>query len=195
MPSGVIPERWRRPVLTPFRRTADNRGVEFFGEWHAERRIWTRPLSVIALLSVTAAVLSGCSGGDSQSHNRLIVLGQSIGGVRIGEPRSSVEKALGHGKSLRRGLVWYFGDRLLVDYWVHDRLQTWVGGLETRWPGFHTRPGIRVGSSRKDLRPLHVTCGGGGCDLAARPEPPPDAPGTAFTMHRGKVVRIDVFYG
>jgi hypothetical protein len=91
--------------------------------------------------------------------------------------------------------VRYFGGRLLVSYWVHDGLQTWVGGLETEWPGFRARSGVHVGSSRDDLRPLHVTCSEGECGLAARREPPPDAPGTVFTMRRGRVVKIAVFYG
>jgi hypothetical protein len=142
-------------------------------------------------------IACSCSGSPATRapHDRLIVLGQSIGGVRIGEARSSVEEALGPGKSTGRGLVWYFGGRLLVNYWVHDGLQTFVGDLETSWPGFQTRSGIHVGSSSQELRRLHVTCSDGECGLAARPEPPPDAPGTAFTMHRGKVVKINVFLG
>ena len=129
----------------------------------------------------------------SHTHqNRLIVLGRSVGGIRLGEPRRSVEKALGPGTSTRRGLVWYFGGRLLVDYWFHDRLTTRVEGLETSWGGFHTRSGLHVGSSRQELRALHVACGDGECSRAAGQMP--DAPGTVFTLRHGKVVRIDVFY-
>lgn len=155
-------------------------------------------LRAVALLGVASLWFCGCGGSRSQRQeprDRLIVLGQSIAGVRIGEPRSRVEKALGRGTSTRPGLVWYFGGRLLVNYWVHDGLQTWVGGLETRWAGFRTRSGIHVGSSRQELRPLLVTCSDGECGLAARPEPPPDAPGTVFTIQHGKVAKISVFYG
>jgi hypothetical protein len=128
----------------------------------------------------------------SDAENRLIVLGHSIGGIRLDEPRRDVENALGHGSSRGRGLVWYFGGRLLVDYWFHDGLTTRVESLETSWDGFHTRSGVHVGSSRQELRALHVTCGDGRCSLAAGQVP--DAPGTAFTMRHGKVVQIDISY-
>jgi hypothetical protein len=111
----------------------------------------------------------------------------------LGEPRRSVEKALGPGRSRRRGLVWYFDDRLEVDYWFHDGLTTRVEGLETRWGGFHTRSGVHVGSSRQELRALHFACPrDGDCSRAA--DRMPDAPGTVFTMRHGKVAQIDVFY-
>jgi hypothetical protein len=163
--------------------------------------------AVCALLFASAAVV-GCSSShhaakdvsqgvspssSPQPKNRLIVLGDSIGGIRLGEPRKSVEKAFAYGRLTRRGLVWYFGGRLLVDYWFHDRLTTRVEGLETRWAGFHTRSGVHVGSSRHDLRALHVACGDGECSRAARRMP--DAPGTVFTLLHGKVTRIAIFYG
>jgi hypothetical protein len=136
--------------------------------------------------------MRGSASQQRQPQSRLIVLGHSVGGIRLGEPRRSVEKALGRGRSRRRGLVWYFGGRLLVDYWLHDGLTTRVEGLETRWGGFHTRSGAHVGSSRQELRALHVTCSDGECSRAAGRMP--DAPGTVFTMRHGKVVQIDVFY-
>jgi hypothetical protein len=154
-----------------------------------------RRVTALALLAIAPAVFSGCGGSASQQRqpqSRLIVLGHSVGGIRLGEPRRSVEKALGRGRSRRRGLVWYFGGRLLVDYWLHDGLTTRVEGLETRWGGFHTRSGAHVGSSRQELRALHVTCSDGECSRAAGRMP--DAPGTVFTMRHGKVVQIDVFY-
>jgi len=151
--------------------------------------------TALALLAIAPAVFLGCAGSASQHRtpqNRLIVLGHSIGGIRLGEPQRSVEKALGHGRSMRRGLVSYFGGRLHVDYWLHDRLTTQVQGLETRWGGFHTRSGAHVGSSRQELRALDVACGDGECSRAAGLLP--DAPGTVITMRHGKVVQIDVFY-
>lgn len=161
--------------------------------------------AVCALLFASAALV-GCSSSDDKDvsrglspsssappMNHLIVLGDSIAGVSLGEPRRSVEKALGPGRSTRRGLVWYVGGRLLVDYWFHDGLTTRVEALETRWGGFHTRSGVHVGSSRQELRALHVACARGECSRAAGQMP--DAPGTVFTMRRGKVAQIDVFYG
>jgi len=167
-----------------------------------------------ALATATVVGVLGCGGANTHTrqsgiipisvpvccgqrtlHSRLIVLGKSVAGIRLGDPRRRVEKVFGRGKSRRRGLVWYFRGHLLVNYWVHDGLQKWVGDLETTWPGFHTRSGIHVGSSRGELRALHIPCRTGECAIAARPEPPPDAPGTIFTMHHGKVAKIDVFYG
>ena len=153
-------------------------------------------VTAMALLAIASAALSGCRGSDPQqptSQNRLIVLGDSIGGIRLNEPRRSVEKAFGPGRSTRRGLVWYFGGRLRVDYWFHDGLTTRVEGLETKWNGFHTRSGVHVGSSRDELRALHVACRNGECWRAAGRTP--DPPGTVFTMRHGKVAQIDVFYG
>ena len=164
-------------------------------------------VAAICVLLVAPAALAGCSSshhaakdareGVSRSSsalpsNRLIVLGDSIAGIPLGEPRKSVEKAVGHGKSSRRGLVWYFGGRLLVDYWFHDQLTTRVEAVETRWGGFHTRSGVHVGTSRQALHALKVTCGDGECSRAAGRRP--DAPGTLFTMRHGKVAEIDIFY-
>jgi hypothetical protein len=74
----------------------------------------------------------------------LIVLGKSIGNVRLGERRRAVERALGHGTPRRRGVVSYLGGRLVVGYEFHDRVYPWVSYLETRWPGYRTRSGVRV---------------------------------------------------
>ena len=122
---------------------------------------------------------------------RLIGLGDSIGGIRLGQSRQSIEKAFGPGTSKHRGLVRYFGGHLLVDYWFHDGLYKHVEYLLTRWGGYHTRSGVHVGSSRKDLRPLFVSC-------ESKPEcwlqagPTPDPVGTVFTVRHGKVVQIEV---
>jgi len=169
----------------------------------------SRVVSVAAVctLLLAAAALVGCSSSHhaakdvsegpsppgSARPNRLIVLGESIAGISLGDTRKSVERAFGHGKSSRRGLVRYFGGRLLVDYWFHDELTTRVKGLETRWAGVHTRSGLHVGSSRQELRALHVACAEEECSQAAGRMP--DAPGTVFTIRHGKVARIEIFYG
>ncbi|MFL5960098.1 MAG: hypothetical protein ACJ75G_07545 [Gaiellaceae bacterium] len=124
-------------------------------------------------------------------RRRLIGLADSIGGIRLGESRQSVEMAFGPGRSEHRGLVRYFGGHLLVNYWFHDGLYKYVEYLQTRWGGYHTRSGVHVGSSRKDLRPLFVSC-------ERKPEcwlqagPTPDPVGTVFTVRHGKVVEIEV---
>jgi hypothetical protein len=151
--------------------------------------------TALALLAIAPAAFSAC--GETSSHqqtpqNRLIVLDDSIGGIRLDEPRSSVEKTLGRGTSRRPGVVSYFGGRLLVDYWFHDGLTTRVEALYTRWAGFHTRSGVRVGSSRQELSALHVTCSAEICGRAAGRMP--DGPGTGFMMRHGKVIQIVVSY-
>src|SRR3954454_21528421 len=90
---------------------------------------------------------SQCVSPSSSAHpsNRLIVLGESIAGISLGETGKSVEKTFGHGKTRRRGLVWYFGGRLRVDYWFHDELTTRVEGLETRWLAFTLAPACTSG--------------------------------------------------
>jgi hypothetical protein len=140
--------------------------------------------AVSALRWGTAASSPGNAGRG------LIVLGSSIGGIRLDEPRTNVERAFGAGRSIRRGLVSYFGGHLLVNYWFHDGLYKWVEYLETRWSGYRTRSGVHVGSSRRELRPLYVTCATGNCVLLAGPWP--DPVGTVFTVQQGKVVDISI---
>jgi hypothetical protein len=121
----------------------------------------------------------------------LIVLADSIGGIRLDESRRSVEKAFGRGVSKRRGLVRYFGGHLLVNYWFHDGLYRRVMYLRTRWGGYHTRSGVHVGSSRQELRALYVSCSTKtGCWLQAGPTP--DPLGTVFTLRHGKVAAIEI---
>ena len=154
-------------------------------------------VAAVWVMLIAPAAAIGCSSShraakdSAHPGNRLIVLDQSIGGVSLGEPRKSVEKAFGEGTSRRRGLVIYFGGRLQVDYWFHDQLTTRVEGLETRWAAFHTRSGVHIGTSLRALRALHVTCTDGKCSRAASHMP--DAPGTVFTMRHGKVAQIDIF--
>ena len=170
-------------------------------------------LTTCAVLVATPVVLVGCGSagtsamstrdasprpspsvahGGPSPENRLIVPGRSLGAIRLREPRTSVEKVLGGGRPSRRGVVRYFGGRLLVFYFWHDRPSNQVEGLETTWGGFHTRSGVHVGSSRQELGDLHVDCRDGTCSRAAGRMP--DAPGTVFTMRHGRVVQIDIFH-
>lgn len=123
--------------------------------------------------------------------DRLIVPNHSIGRIRLGEPRSSVEKAFGRGK-VRRGWVSYFGGHLLVDYVAKVRPTKRVQALRTAWTGYRTRSGVHVGSSRQEVRrALHAACGGpnDACNLGA-----PGSPGTMFSMRSGKVAWIMVWF-
>jgi hypothetical protein len=122
-----------------------------------------------------------------------IVLGRSIGVVSVGEPRKQVEKVLGKGVRRGRGLVSYPREHLLLSYAPHDTLVPWVGAIFTRWSGYRGPAGVHVGSTRADLKPLYAGCSPGQCGLQAGSMP--DAPGTIFTMKRGKVVEIAVFWG
>ena len=133
-------------------------------------------------------------GTDSpaQPGKRVIVLADSIGGIRLGEPRRRVEQAFGPGRPGGRGVVRYFHGRLLVGYEFHDGIYKWVTYLETRWRGYRVpRSGVHVGSSRDDLRRLYVSCyHRTACILQAGPWP--DPLGSAFTLRRGRVAEIYV---
>ena len=143
---------------------------------------------------VLAAALTGCgSSREALPANRLIVLGRSIGPLSLGERRSAVRRALGPGTQVRHGLVSYFGGRLVVNYWFHDELTRRVTEIETTWDGFHTRSGVRVGTSREDLHIPRGSCLGEFCGVAASQGP--DAPGTGFRIRNQKVARISVGYG
>ena len=127
----------------------------------------------------------------AEPGGNLIVPGDSIGGVWLGESRKTVEKALGPGKPSGRGVVSYFGGRLLVSYEFHDRVYRWVSYVMTRWSGYRTRSGVHVGSTRQALSPLYATCDSKSeCHLLAGPWP--DALATRFTMRGGKVAEIDI---
>jgi hypothetical protein len=124
--------------------------------------------------------------------NRVVVLGRSIGAISLGEGRTSVRRSLGPGKRLSRGVFSYFGGRLLVSYWFHDQLTQRVSYIKTTWSGFHTRSGVHVGTSQRDLHLPTGSCMNGVCGVAVSKGA--DAPGTAFGIRRGKVAWIAVGY-
>jgi hypothetical protein len=151
-------------------------------------------LRTAALAGVAALTLTGCgSSRQALPKNRLIVPGRSIGPISLDELRSAVTRSLGPGERVRGTLVSYFGGRLLITYWFHDRLTHRVSYLETTWDGFHTRSGVRVGTSRGDLPVPRSSCLGGTCAIPLHDGP--DAPGTGFRIRRDRVVRIAVGYG
>jgi len=155
---------------------------------YANVTVVSKPGFLDQVRSAVSALRWGTASSLGKPGRGLIVLGSSIDGIRLGESRTNVEKAFGVGRSIRRGLVSYFGGHLIVNYWFHDGLYKQVEYLETRWSGYRTRSGVHVGSSRRELRPLYVTCAKGSCGLQAGPGP--DPVGTGFTMRHGKVVDI-----
>jgi hypothetical protein len=94
--------------------------------------------------------------------DRLIVLDRSIGPVRLGESRKSLETALGRGIERPRGdraIAYYFGGRLRVTYGDHGMLRPYVMSIWTSWAGFHTASGLRVGASAEGAkRDPRLTC-------------------------------------
>jgi len=148
--------------------------------------------------AAAAAVLAACGASHRAAEagppqDRLIVLGRSIGPISLRDPRAAVTRTLGPGKRSSRGVVSYFGGRLLVSYWFHDGLTNQVQYIETAWEGFHTRSGVQVGTSRQTLHLPRGSCSDRECGLAAGEGP--DPPGTFFFLRRGKIARIAVSYG
>jgi len=157
---------------------------------YANITVFSKPYFFHQARAAVSALRWGTASGLGKPGRGLIVLGSSIDGIWLGESRRNVEKKFGPGHSTSRGLVWYFGGHLLVNYWFHDGLYKQVEYLQTRWPGYRTRSGVHVGSSRRELGPLYVTCGGLECALQAGPMP--DAQGTIFTMRHGRVAEMTV---
>ena len=135
-----------------------------------------------------SALRWGTASSVGKPGRGLIVLGDSIDGIRLDESRANVEKTFGVGRSIRPGLVSYFEGHLIVNYWFHDGLYKRVEYLETQWSGYRTRSGVHVGSSRRELRALYVTCAKENCVLLTGPWP--DPVGTSFTTRHGNVVDI-----
>jgi len=155
---------------------------------YANVTVVSKPDVLYQVRSAVSALRWGTASSLGKPGRGLIVPGSSIDRIRLGESRTNVEKALGVGRSIRRGVVSYFGGHVIVNYWFHDGLYKQVEYLETRWSGYRTRSGVHVGSSRRELRPLYVTCTNGNCSLLAGPGP--DPVGTSFTMRHGKAVDI-----
>jgi hypothetical protein len=177
----------------------------------AKRRVRRRRLFLsLALAAVIAASLAltlrpgeppnPSPGGTASAvlpKNPLVVLDYSIGPVRLGESRESVEKALGPGHVIRgyRGDVSYFGGRLTVNYYFQETLTSSVRAIQTSWPGFHTRSGFRVGASRQAAASIpRMQCGDGECGRYLLPRHA-DGPLTQIYLRHGRVTEIDIAYG
>lgn len=157
---------------------------------YANVTVFSKPYVLDQVRAAVSALRWGTASRLSKPGKTLIVPGRSMGPVWVGEPRTTVERKFGRGHATQRGIVSYFGGHLLVNYWFHDGLYKNVEYLQTRWPGYRTRSGAHVGSSRRELRSLYMTCREGDCWLMAGP--PPDAPGALFAMRHGQVVAITI---
>jgi hypothetical protein len=109
--------------------------------------------------SAVSALRWGIASSSAKPGRGLIVLGSSIGGIRLDELRTNVEKAFGGGRSRRRGLVSYFGGHLIRQLLVPRRLVQAgpVSGDAVEWLAHSLRRPRRVkptraGSSLRDLR-------------------------------------------
>ena len=151
-------------------------------------------LAVVAATG-TALLCSACLGGSSGTPaNTTIVVGSapSIGGVRLRESRTQVERRLGAGTLVSKRVdgspsgeetivsrVWYSGSGLSVIY-AGTGGAARVFAVITRDPRYHTRAGLHVGSARPAFASGGFTCfGPSGCQVTT------DASGpvTLFTFN------------
>src|SRR5213595_2621776 len=107
------------------------------------------------LTLATAALLAGCSSTHHATKNRRIVLGRSIGGIRLGESRSEVNKYEGPERKLTSGWSSYRDGAIQVVYAGRSSTAP-VRTLATESSVFHTASGIGVGSSFSQLK-QHVS--------------------------------------
>lgn len=161
-----------------------------------------------AILSLGALIVTLCGCGSSSHNaatqgaslttvaprnavvpgNRLIVPARSMGDIRVGEPRKLVARALGPGKRIGRYYRSYLHGRLRILYSYHDAYTGLAQALITRWSGYRTRSGVHVGSPRRALDGLHLTCFNRECRSGGNP----DHAGTLFTLRHGLVSKIYV---
>jgi hypothetical protein len=155
---------------------------------------------VLVAGGVAAAALAATSTATARTapaspKNRLIVVDESIGPVRLGESRKRLEKALGRGAKIDRFLMSDFGGRLRVAYGDHGVLRAYVTGVGTRWAGFHTRSGLRVGASRQKASSLPgAICGVDFCDHYLRPRHA-DGPLTDIRTRHRRITWISISHG
>lgn len=107
-----------------------------------------RPISIAVLAASVALAVVGASGvavpTANASKNLTIVVGQSIGGVAIGETEAQVKDALGRPLAKRDG-EWQYGKLpigLIVTFKHNDVADVWTPRSE-----YKTSKGISVASS------------------------------------------------
>jgi hypothetical protein len=155
-----------------------------------------------------AAAASGGSAAGKARPNNTIVLDRSIGGVRLKERRSTVERALGRGVVLRttvdrsgpqpsRATLVAYRKRTLTVGYVSDAKHPGIVLLvETRSPLYRTRSGVGVGSRYARMMSLGgVNCYGGvECQHGYEAE---GRPGTTFRLDapRGTITFVGMTLG
>src|SRR5713226_8698644 len=113
---GCSSSRHAARITTVVRITTGPKGINVYGGVKGPNNARRR---VPRNLSFRRNPRPGAVPSPVEGEEELILLGHSIGGISLDEPQRTVEKAFGPGKSKGRGLVLYFGGRLLVDYWHH----------------------------------------------------------------------------
>ena len=165
----------------------------------------SRVLAVLILLLVSSGCTAGDRAGGHQTvdPHKLIDVHGAIGGIHAGETRTQAERILGrgtvistttrHAKSGAYTLarVAYPASGLVVMYARPSHRPPIVFGIFTTSRRYHTKSGLRVGSTLADARRTpgircysqvtYVACQGG---LGY------EKPVTSFTVRNGKVVRV-----
>jgi hypothetical protein len=147
-----------------------------------------RAVSSSFLLS--AAVFLLAAAADAKPTNPKIVLGKSIGDVKVGMTRAGVERILGTGLVLgHKGVRIEDWPKLGIGVFFKGGSRSAKAfGAETRNPGYQTAQGIRFGSTAKAVTSAY---GSGGCVSADNPTP--EDPYKECTLH-GPPGRVTIFY-
>jgi hypothetical protein len=162
-------------------------------------------------LALLVPAISGCSLGSSTNPsfgkldpNTSINVTGAIGGIHTRDTRTAVEKQLGPGKTISTSTrkqkvggdytltrVLYPASQLVVLYITSASRPTWVFGVFTSSPRYHTADGLGVGSTLAQARhepgircspqPGYSACQGG---LGH------EEPISSFTVKNGRVVRV-----
>jgi hypothetical protein len=192
--SGAAPSRDGTLVVTMRRSAAgDSMSVPGRELKFANVSVFTRSSDLDEIRGALSALRWGTlAQGKPASH--LIVPGESIGPIWLGESRKAIERAVGPGTPLHGPLeVSYLRGHIVVDYVFHDTPTHFAESLATRWSGYRTSSGVGVGSPRKDMRRIYATCEGK-TDCYLLQGPWADALATLFAMRNGRITGIGIGY-
>jgi hypothetical protein len=145
------------------------------------RRALLTTAPVVVLVAVTA---------DAKPTNPKIVLGQSIGDIKVGMTRARVERILGPGQVIgHKGVRIEDWPKLgLGVFFKGGKLSAKTIGAETNNPAYYTPQGIRFGSATKA-----VTGAYGTANCVSADNPTPENPYKECTRH-GPAGRVTIFY-
>jgi hypothetical protein len=143
-----------------------------------------------ALLTAAPVVVLLAAAADAKPTNSKIVLGQSIGDIKVGMTRAKVEKILGAGEVIGHKAVRIeeWSKLGLGVFFKGGKLSAKAFGAETNNPGYFTPQGIRFGSATKA-----VTGAYGTANCVSADNPTPEAPYKECTRH-GPAGRVTIFY-